>query len=113
MKKKAKIALDDEGLPVLPDLFDGLVFYLYGSFSTVERKQIDRYVATLNGKLVDYMNDSVTHVVTNSHEWDSGFTDALEENPNLKFVKSGWIMSCGKTMKRQPIEEFLLTLPAT
>lgn len=91
----SKVEKQDEDLPELPNFFNNMRFLLYGEFSAAERKQLNRYIVAFDGRVEQYMNANVTHVLTHK-QWSKDFDEALEENSSLLFVKPEWVTECGR-----------------
>uniref|UniRef100_A0A670ZLM9 X-ray repair cross complementing 1 n=1 Tax=Pseudonaja textilis TaxID=8673 RepID=A0A670ZLM9_PSETE len=97
----------DQPIPELPDLFVGKCFFLYGEFPSQERRLLNRYIIAFNGELEDYMNERVNYVIT-AQEWDDTFDEALNENPNLSFVRPRWIYNCNDRQKLIPHQPYVV-----
>ncbi len=92
---KKRLEVGPDGLPLLPDFFEGLRLLVYGHVSESERKELRRLVTAFGGSLVDYMSPSVSHVLSRS-PWGTEFTEALEENAKLTFLSPDWVLDCGR-----------------
>ncbi|KAG8143450.1 putative DNA repair protein [Naja naja] len=97
----------DQPIPELPDLFVGKCFFLYGEFPSQERRLLNRYIIAFNGEVEDYMNERVNYVIT-AQEWDDTFDEALNENPNLSFVRPRWIYNCNDRQKLIPHQPYVV-----
>ncbi|KAM3829385.1 DNA repair protein XRCC1 isoform 4-T4 [Vipera latastei] len=97
----------DQPIPELPDLFVGKCFFLYGEFPSQERRLLNRYIIAFNGEVKDYMNEHVNYVIT-AQEWDDTFDEALNENPNLSFVRPRWIYNCNDRQKLIPHQPYVV-----
>jgi DNA-repair protein XRCC1 len=98
----------DDGLPVLPDFFSGKTFLLYGKLS--DRRTLVRYIVAYNGRLADYMGDTVSYVVTDD-QWDDTFDQALSENMSLVFVRPAWLHACHNSQKCVPYQKYAVVAP--
>ncbi|XP_074652454.1 DNA repair protein XRCC1-like [Tubulanus polymorphus] len=98
----------DLNLPVLLDLFTGKHFLLYGTFSEIERRFLNRLIVAYNGHVEEYMNDSVNYVLT-QEIWDKNFDKALSENGSLQFVNPEWIYKCDENQKLLPYQTHVIT----
>ncbi|XP_013772266.1 DNA repair protein XRCC1-like [Limulus polyphemus] len=94
-------------LPHIPDFFKNKVFFLYGEFSTEERRILLRYIKGHCGSIEEYMSDNVQYVVTLA-QWDKNFDEALEENSNLVFVRPRWIYLCNEKGKMMPYQPYVV-----
>ncbi|KAL7636712.1 UNVERIFIED_CONTAM: hypothetical protein RMT77_012464 [Armadillidium vulgare] len=97
----------DLPLPPLKNIFKEKVFFIYGSLDESKKKSLIRYVTAFQGKVSTYMDEEVTYVITDD-SWDDNFDNALEDNPNLQFVKSQWIWKCCNSEKMVPPQPFLI-----
>ncbi|XP_063167686.1 DNA repair protein XRCC1 isoform X2 [Candoia aspera] len=97
----------DQPIPELPDLFGGKCFFLYGEFPFQEQRLLTRYIIAFNGEVEDYMNERVNYVIT-AQEWDDTFDEALNENPNLSFVRPRWIYNCNDRQKLIPHQPYVV-----
>ena len=95
-------------LDVLPNFFSPFTIFLYGDFPPNERKELQRYIVAYGGKLVEYLTDEVTHVVTNK-KWDEQFDEALESNENLRILKPDWILKCKEANKLVPWQKHIVS----
>ncbi|ESN98732.1 hypothetical protein HELRODRAFT_188891 [Helobdella robusta] len=94
-------------LPDLPSFFRGLNFFLYGDFSSVDRKCINRYIQAYDGIVSEYMTDGVTNVVT-YEKWDNNFDEAKKDNEKLVFVHPDWLVECIELQKLVSNESYLI-----
>lgn len=111
IKAKNGTVADDianDGLPELPNFLEGLKFMLYGNFSPEDRRCMRRHIIAYSGCLVDYMDNDVTAVIT-CQAWDSNFDQALEDNPQMIFLRPDWLVECIEQQKRAPFKKFQIT----
>lgn len=92
-------------LPELPDFLLDKVFFLYGEVAN--RRSIFRYIHAYGGSMEDYMCDEVQYVITDD-SWDDNFDSALNDNPNLIFVKSKWIVEIHTKQKYVPHQKYAI-----
>jgi len=97
----------DYGLPDLPEFFTDKNFFFYGDFETADQRLLTRYIAAYNGEVEEYMSKRVKYVVT-AQKWDDNFEEALNENPELIFVKPKWISSCHDKQKLLPYQPYIV-----
>lgn len=102
---KTKLPKNDDGLPILPDLFKQKHFLLYGEISVGERRTLNRMITAYNGILDEYMGDKVTYVVTRS-DWDENFDKAVCDHSSLVFVRPDWIYACDRQQSFTPHNKF-------
>lgn len=55
----------------------------------------------------DYMCDEVQYVITDD-SWDDNFDSALNDNANLIFVKSKWIVEIHTKQKYVPHQKYAI-----
>lgn len=102
---------DDSGsdgeLPELPDFLAKKHFFLYGALSEKERHNLTRYIIAYNGELEDYMNEKVDFVIT-AERWDDNFDEALNNFPQLTFVRPRWLYKCNDSSKWVPYQPHIV-----
>uniref|UniRef100_A0A915IBL1 BRCT domain-containing protein n=1 Tax=Romanomermis culicivorax TaxID=13658 RepID=A0A915IBL1_ROMCU len=99
---------DEDGLPILPEFFRNMIFLIHcPNISQIVRKQLNRYIVAFGGDLENYMNDKVTHVLTNE-KWTDDFEEASRENSKLLFVNLDWVLECGRLEKLVDIGAYLI-----
>ena len=92
-------------LPELPDYLLDKVFFLYGTLT--DRRSVYRYIHAYGGQVEEYMCDEVQYVITDD-TWDDNFDSALNDNPNLTFVKSKWISEIHTKQKYIPHQKYAI-----
>uniref|UniRef100_A0A8C8SRT8 DNA repair protein XRCC1 n=1 Tax=Pelusios castaneus TaxID=367368 RepID=A0A8C8SRT8_9SAUR len=97
----------DQPIPELPDFFVGKHFFLYGDFSSQERRLLIRYITAFNGEVEGYMNERVNYVIT-AQEWDDTFEEALNDNASLSFVRPRWIYTCNERQRLIPHQPYVV-----
>lgn len=105
VKSSAKAIPSRRPLPILPDYTKDKVFFFYGNIN--ERRDVYRYIHAYGGSVEEYMCDEVQYVVTDD-EWDDNFDSALNDNPNLTFVKSKWILDIHSLQKPLPYQKYAI-----
>ena len=78
----------------LPSHFESLQFYLHGDFEPGEAEVVDRYIVAAGGRVVPYMRESVTRVISASSWWTDQFKEALEVSPGVRFLRPSWVFAC-------------------
>ena len=78
----------------LPSYFASKQFFLQGDFSSGESELVTRYISAFGGTVQSYMRQSVSMVITANNYWTEDFTEALQVNPRLKFVRPSWVFAC-------------------
>lgn len=106
-KKSSQPVEEKRSLIDLPEFFSKLNFFLYGTFTAADRRLIVRYITAYAGTISDYMNEKVTHVLTNG-PWDTNFDQALSENNALVFVKPKWLFLCHQTQACTPHQPYVV-----
>ncbi|KAG7154615.1 DNA repair protein XRCC1-like isoform X2 [Homarus americanus] len=94
-------------LPSLGDFLKGKYFYIYGKLAEEKKQLLRRYIIAFKGELEDYMSEKVQIVITEDR-WDKNFDEALNDNPNLQFVKPVWIWRCCDKQKLVPYQPYLV-----
>jgi len=81
--------------------YDILSRYEKAFFFTV--KNIHSRCCWILREVEDYMSSRVKFVVT-AQPWDDNFEEALNENPDLVFVRPRWLRACHDRQKLVPYQ---------
>jgi len=96
-------------LSPLPSFLEGVVVYLYGTFSEAPRKKLTRSITAYKGEVADYWTDDVTHVVVSpQQDWDDECEKVVRNSPTLKIVKPSWVFDCCKQQQIASAKEHFL-----
>jgi len=71
---------------------------------------IANLVIAFDGKVVQYMDSTVTHVIVRrTQKWDDEMQSVADKYPHIIFVRVDWITECGKANKNVDIAPYVVT----
>lgn len=90
----------------LPEIFSGVVAYLYGYSGEEERRrERERYLVAYNGDVTSAIDDSTTHIICRAGA--EGLPDSLSQWRPL-VVSEQWIDACLQSGKLIPTNKYLI-----
>lgn len=86
---------DDE----LPSFMNGVIALIYGHMDDSVSHDVVRYLGAYGGDVVQYMGDTVTHVITDV-DIDDQIRTTRKYEPHIKIVRSQWVLDCAAQRTR-------------
>ncbi|KRT80963.1 hypothetical protein AMK59_6305 [Oryctes borbonicus] len=94
----------ENGLPSLPNFFEGEVFYIGDSLSADEKKTLTKYITACNGTIKNSLGDDVKYLIATKE-------DNLDTNnlgSGILIVHPNFVYECFNSKMLVPVENFVL-----